>query len=131
MVLSDGIKEQTVQIVSGTESLAGIMNIEPEILDFGKESSEASFTISNTGKGELSWSIEEINESSLSATPTEGKITAGSSQTVNVLLDRDNMPEELNATLTISGGKTQKTIQITGQKDNSSSLVVGQGLYAY
>lgn len=131
LVLSDGIKEQTVQIVSGTESLAGIMNIEPEILDFGKESSEASFTISNTGKGELSWSIEEINESSLSATPTEGKITAGSSQTVNVLLDRDNMPEELNATLTISDGKTQKTIQITGQKDNSSSLVVGQGLYAY
>lgn len=41
------------------------------------------------------------------------------------------MPEELNATLTISDGKTQKTIQITGQKDNSSSLVVGQGLYAY
>lgn len=74
LVLSDGIKEQTVQIVSGTESLAGIMNIEPEILDFGKESSEASFTISNTGKGELSWSIEEINESSLSATPTEGKL---------------------------------------------------------
>lgn len=131
LVLSDGIKEQTVQIVSGTESLTGIMNIEPEILDFGKESSEASFTISNTGKGELNWSIEDINESSLSATPTEGKIAAGSSQTVNVLLDRDSMPEELNATLTISDGKTQKTIQITGQKDNSSSLVVGQGLYAY
>lgn len=37
LVLSDGIKEQTVQIVSGTESLAGIMNIEPEILDFGKK----------------------------------------------------------------------------------------------
>lgn len=131
LVVSDGIKEQTVQIVSGTESLTGIMNIEPEILDFGKESSEASFTISNTGKGELNWSIEDINESSLSATPTEGKIAAGSSQTVNVLLDRDSMPEELNATLTISDGKTQKTIQITGQKDNSSSLVVGQGLYAY
>lgn len=131
LVLSDGIKEQTVQIVSGTESLTGIMNIEPEILDFGKESSAASFTISNTGKGELNWSIEDINESSLSATPTEGKIVAGSSQTVNVLLDRDSMPEELNATLTISDGKTQKTIQITGQKDNSSSLVVGQGLYAY
>ena len=131
LVVSDGIKEQTVQIVSGTESLTGIMNIEPEILDFGKESSEASFTISNTGKGELNWSIEDINESSLSATPTEGKIAAGSSQTVNVLLDRDSMPEELNATLTISDGKTQKTIQITGQKGNSSSLVVGQGLYAY
>lgn len=131
LVVSDGIKEQTVQIVSGTESLTGIMNIEPEILDFGKESSEASFSISNTGKGELNWSIEDINESSLSATPTEGKIAAGSNQTVNVLLDRDSMPEELNATLTISDGKTQKTIQITGQKDNSSSLVVGQGLYAY
>lgn len=120
-----------ISVTCAPKNAQSYMSVEPEILDFGKESSEASFTISNTGKGELSWSIEDINESSLSATPTEGKIAAGSNQTVNVLLDRDSMPEELNATLTISDGKTQKTIQITGQKDNSSSLVVGQGLYAY
>ena len=131
LVLSDGIKEQAIQVVSGSESQTGIMNIEPEILDFGKDINEASFTISNTGKGELSWNIEEIKENSLTVTPTEGKITAGSSQTVNVQLDRDKMPEELNATLNVSDGKTHKTIQITGQKDNSPSLVVGQGLYAY
>lgn len=131
LVLSDGIKEQAIQVVSGSESQTGIINIEPEILDFGKDINEASFTISNTGKGELSWNIEEIKENSLTVTPTEGKITAGSSQTVNVQLDRDKMPEELNATLNVSDGKTHKTIQITGQKDNSPSLVVGQGLYAY
>lgn len=131
LVLSDGIKEQAIQVVSGSESQTGIMNIEPDILDFGKDINEASFTISNTGKGELSWNVEEIKENSLTVTPTEGKITAGSSQTVNVQLDRDKMPEELNATLTVSDGKTHKTIQITGQKDNSPSLVVGQGLYAY
>lgn len=131
LVLSDGIKEQAIQVVSGSESQTGIMNIEPEILDFGKDINEASFTISNTGKGELNWNIEEIKENSLTVTPTEGKITAGSSQTVNVQLDRDKMPEELNATLNVSDGKTHKTIQITGQKDNSPSLVVGQGLYAY
>lgn len=131
LVLSDGIKEQAIQVVSGSESQTGIMNIEPDILDFGKDINEASFTISNTGKGELSWNVEEIKENSLTVTPTEGKITAGSSQTVNVQLDRDKMPEELNATLTVSDGKTHKTIQITGQKNNSPSLVVGQGLYAY
>lgn len=131
LVLSDGIKEQAIQVVSGSESQTGIMNIEPDILDFGKDINEASFTISNTGKGELSWNVEEIKENSLTVTPTEGKITAGSSQTVNVQLDRDKMPEELNATLTVSDGKTHKTIQITGQKSNSPSLVVGQGLYAY
>lgn len=131
LVLSDGIKEQAIQIVSGSESQTGIMNIEPEILDFGKDINEASFTISNTGKGELNWNMEAINENSLSVTPTEGKIAAGSSQTVNVQLDRDKMPEELNTTLTISDGKTQKIIQVIGQKDNSSSLVVSQGLYAY
>lgn len=131
LVLSDGIKEQAIQVVSGSESQTGIMNIEPDILDFGKDINEASFTISNTGKGELSWNVEEMKENSLTVTPTEGKITAGSSQTVNVQLDRDKMPEELNATLTVSDGKTHKTIQITGQKNNSPSLVVGQGLYAY
>lgn len=131
LVLSDGIKEQVVQIVSGTESQTGIMNIEQEILDFGKETDEASFTISNIGKGELNWHINGINEDCLSAVPAEGKIVAGSSQVVNVVLDRNKMPEELNTTLTISDGKAQKTIQVTGQKDNSSSLVVSQGLYAY
>lgn len=131
LVLSDGIKEQVVQIVSGTESQTGIMNIEQEILDFGKETDEASFTISNIGKGELNWHINGINEDCLSAVPAEGKIVAGSSQVVNVVLDRNKMPEELNTTLTISDGKAQKTIQVIGQKDNSSSLVVSQGLYAY
>lgn len=131
LVLSDGIKEQVVQIVSGTESQTGIMNIEQEILDFGKETDEASFTISNIGKGELNWHINGINEDCLSAVPAEGKIVAGSTQVVNVVLDRNKMPEELNTTLTISDGKAQKTIQVTGQKDNSSSLVVSQGLYAY
>lgn len=130
LVLSDGIKEQTVQIVSGTESQAGLMKIEPESLDFGKDLDEVSFTISNIGKSELSWNVGEIKESCLSVTPMEGKLAAGESQTVKVVLDRSNMEEEINTVLTISDENTQKNISITAQKD-SSSLVVGQGLYAY
>lgn len=130
LVLSDGIKEQTVQIVSGTESQAGLMKIEPESLDFGKDLDEVSFTISNIGKSELNWNAGEIKESCLSVTPMEGKLAAGESQTVKVVLDRSNMEEEINTVLTISDENTQKNISITAQKD-SSSLVIGQGLYAY
>lgn len=130
LVLSDGIKEQTVQIVSGTESQAGLMKIEPESLDFGKDLDEVSFTISNIGKSELSWNAGEIKENCLSVTPMEGKLAAGESQTVKVVLDRSNMEEEINTVLTISDENTQKNISITAQKD-SSGLVVGQGLYAY
>lgn len=130
LVLSDGIKEQTVQIVSGTESQAGLMKIEPESLDFGKDLDEVSFTISNIGKSELNWNAGEIKESCLSVTPMEGKLAAGESQTVKVVLARSNMEEEINTMLTISDENTQKNISITAQKD-SSSLVVGQGLYAY
>lgn len=130
LVLSDGIKEQTVQIVSGTESQAGLMKIEPESLDFGKDLDEVSFTISNIGKSELNWNAGEIKESCLSVTPMEGKLAAGESQTVKVVLDRSNIEEEINTVLTISDENTQKNISITAQKD-SSSLVVGQGLYAY
>lgn len=128
LVLSDGIKEQTVQIVSGTESQAGIMKIEPELLDFGKDLDEVSFTISNIGKSELNWNAGEIKESCLSVTPMEGKIAAGESQTVKVVLDRNNMEEELNTVLTISDENTKKNISITAQ---SHSLVVTQGLYTY
>lgn len=130
LVLFDGIKEQAIQVVSGTESKVGIMKIEPELLDFGKELDEVSFTISNIGKSELNWNAGEIKESCLSMTPMEGKLAAGESQTVKVVLDRSNMKEELNTVLTISDENTQKNISITAQKD-SSSLVVGQGLYAY
>lgn len=128
LVLSDGIKEQTVQIVSGTESQAGLMKIEPESLDFGKDSDEVSFTISNIGKTELNWNAGEIKESCLSVTPTEGKLAAGESQTVKVVLDRNNMKEELNTVLTISDKNTQKNISITAQP---YTLVVTQGLYTY
>lgn len=128
LVLSDGIKEQTVQIVSGTESQAGLMKIEPESLDFGKDSDEVSFTISNIGKTELNWNAGEIKESCLSVTPMEGKLAAGESQTVKVVLDRNNMKEELNTVLTISDKNTQKNISITAQP---YTLVVTQGLYTY
>lgn len=130
LVLFDGIKEQAIQVVSGTESKVGIMKIEPESLDFGKDLDEVSFTISNIGKSELNWNADEIKESCLSVTPMEGKLAVGESQTVKVVLDRSNMKEELNTVLTISDENTQKNISITAQKD-SSSLVVGQGLYAY
>mgnify|MGYP000466520348 FL=1 len=128
LVLSDGIKEQTVQIVSGTESQAGLMKIEPESLDFGKDLDEVSFTISNIGKSELNWNAGEIKESCLSVTPMEGKLAAGESQTVKVVLDRNNMKEELNTVLTISDKNTQKNISITAQP---YTLVVTQGLYTY
>lgn len=128
LVLSDGIKEQTVQIVSGTESQAGLMKIEPESLDFGKDLDEVSFTINNIGKTELNWNAGEIKESCLSVTPMEGKLAAGESQTVKVVLDRNNMKEELNTVLTISDKNTQKNISITAQP---YTLVVTQGLYTY
>lgn len=130
LVLSDGIKEQTVQIVSGTESQTGIMKIEPESLDFRKDLDEVSFTISNIGKSELNWNADEIKENCLSVTPMEGKLAEGESQTVKVTLNRDNMEEALNTVLTISDGNIKKDISITGQKD-SSSLFVTQGLYTY
>lgn len=130
LVLSDGIKEQTVQIVSGTESQTGIMKIEPESVDFGKDLDEVSFIISNIGKSELNWNADEIKESCLSVIPMEGKLAAGESQTVKIILDRNNMEEALNTVLTISDENIKKNISITAKK-NSSSLVVTQGLYTY
>lgn len=128
LVLFDGIKEQAIQVVSGTESKVGIMKIEPELLDFGKDLDEVSFIISNIGKSELNWNADEIKESCLSVTPMKGKLAVGESQTVKVILDRNNMKEELNTVLTISDENTQKNISITAQP---YTLVVTQGLYTY
>ena len=128
LVFFESIKDQAIQMVTKTESKVKIIKIKPESHDFRKDLDEVSFTISNIGKSELSWNAGEIKESCLSVTPMEGKLAVGESQTVKVVLDRNNMKEELSTVLTISDENTQKNISITAQP---YTLVVTQGLYTY
>lgn len=129
LVVSDGAKEELVTIKAEKQRVE--MFIETKNLDFGKTELELPLIIQNKGNVELTWTISGISASCISVNETTGKVEAGTNATVMVKLDRDKMPDQLNATFKISGGNSEETIIVTAEKDQMSGLVVSQGLYPY
>lgn len=129
LVVSDGAKEEIVTIKAEKQRVE--MFIETKNLDFGKTELELPLIIQNKGNVELTWTISGISASCISVNETTGKVEAGTNATVMVKLDRDKMPDQLNATFKISGGNSEETIIVTAEKDQMSGLVVSQGLYPY
>lgn len=129
LVVSDGAKEEIVTIKAEKQRVE--MFIETKNLDFGKTELELPLIIQNKGNMELTWTISGISASCISVNETTGKVEAGTNATVMVKLDRDKMPDQLNATFKISGGNSEETIIVTAEKDQMSGLVVSQGLYPY
>lgn len=129
LVVSDGAKEETVTIKAEKQRVE--MFIETKNLDFGKTEQELPLIIQNKGNVELAWTISDISENCISVNQTTGKIEAGTNATVMVKLNRDQMPDKLNATFNISGANMEETITVLAEKDQLAGLVVGQGLYPY
>lgn len=129
LVVSDGAKEEIVTIKAEKQRVE--MFIETKNLNFGKTELELPLIIQNKGNVELTWTISDISASCISVNETTGKVEAGTNATVMVKLDRDKMPDQLNATFKISGGNSEETIIVTAEKDQMSGLVVSQGLYPY
>ena len=129
LVVSYGAKEEIVTIKAEKQRVE--MFIETKNLNFGKTELELPLIIQNKGNVELTWTISDISASCISVNETTGKVEAGTNATVMVKLDRDKMPDQLNATFKISGGNSEETIIVTAEKDQMSGLVVSQGLYPY
>ncbi|MFZ5519182.1 MAG: malectin domain-containing carbohydrate-binding protein, partial [Candidatus Zhuqueibacterota bacterium] len=67
--------------------------VEPTTLDFGGAATIMTFTVKNSGGGELDWTAaENPNETWIkSVTPASGSLGAGASQTVTVTVDRSGL----------------------------------------
>ncbi|MCK5738445.1 FG-GAP repeat protein, partial [bacterium] len=101
----EGDYESLIQFVSngGTKNVPVYMRvvggpaltIEPKIVDFGLEEVSKSFTIANSGGGELDWSLVELHpESWLILTgATSGSLDMEQSATINVNVSRSGMSD--------------------------------------
>lgn len=121
------------------------MVIEPTVLNFGKDLTQKTFTIRNTGTSVLNWSLSGLNTPALSLSATQGAVSAGGSTVVVATLDRGQLSGELATTLIISDGIQEQTITISangmvqGDEENNENddnsqqggVVVPNGLYAY
>ena len=112
----------TVYIMVGTAS--PVLNVIPTFLDFGQSTNILPLEIKNIGKGELSWSIVK-DLPWLSVNPALGNTPAEQTATVNVMVDRALITENLqtgtflinsnggNATVNISVSKAGPVLNVT------------------
>lgn len=129
-IISDGIKEQTITVKSS--KAVAEMVISPSALDFGEESTERTFTISNTGTAELVWNITVPDGTGVNVSETSGVTAPQSSKQITVTLDRAMMTEDLHTSLEISDGSRKETVTVTAIKGSEiAGTVVTQGLYTY
>lgn len=78
-------KTQSIQM--SLRALAAILSVSETKLEFGSASATLSFTISNTGKGNLEWDISE-NADWLTCSPASGIVLPSKSTTVVVAVNR-------------------------------------------
>lgn len=120
------------------------MTISPTELNFGSNLTEQTFTIRNTGRAALNWTVSGLTSPALTLSATQGMVSGGGSSTVIVTLDRSKVQGALTTTMIISDGIKEELITITANTsggntdpdnpdnpDNPQDIVVSSGLYAY
>ncbi len=115
-VISDGIKEQTITVKAIKVEDKPEMKVEPTLLDFGYESSELPLTISNNGTAELKYTVSGLSTNYITVSSTEGTVSAGGNQVLQVKLNRETMPETVNTTFIISDGTKQESVTVKATK---------------
>lgn len=129
-VISDGIKQEGIT-VKATKAVAKLA-VSPLSLDFGDEATEKTFTISNIGTAELTWSITVPEGMGLKVSDTNGVTDPSGSKQITVTLDRSVMPETVNTAIELSDGSRKEKVAVTAIKGSDiAGTVVTQGLYTY
>ena len=129
-IISDGTTQESIT-VKATKPVAK-MEISPLSLDFGEETTEKVFTISNTGTAELTWNITVPTGTGLTVSETSGVTKPAETKQITVTLDRSIMPETLNTTIEVSDGVNKEKISVNAIKGSAiAGTVVTQGLYTY
>lgn len=129
-IISDGTTQESITI-KATKPVAK-MEISPLSLDFGEETTEKVFTISNTGTAELTWNITVPTGTGLTVSETSGVTKPAETKQITVTLDRSIMPETLNTTIEVSDGNKKENISVSAIKGSAiAGTVVTQGLYTY
>ena len=129
-IISDGTNQESIT-VKATKPVAK-MEVSPLSLDFGEETTEKVFTISNTGTAELTWNITVPTGTGLTVSETSGVTKPAETKQITVTLDRSIMPETLNTTIEVSDGVNKEKISVNAIKGSAiAGTVVTQGLYTY
>ncbi len=112
---------KTVSLVSGQDAnvpltikrLKAVISVAPLKLEFGNSTATLSVTVSNTGRGNLEWSVSE-NADWLNCSPTDGSVLPQQSATVVVSVNRDGLEKgNYNENLIVSSNVGNATVSVS------------------
>ncbi|MFZ5519183.1 MAG: BACON domain-containing protein, partial [Candidatus Zhuqueibacterota bacterium] len=116
--ISDAAKISAIEVLSasGTSS-EPVLSVTPTTLDFGAATTNMTFTVKNSGGGELDWTAAENPAETwiTSVTPASGSLGAGASQTVTMTVDRSGLSEgDYSGIIAVNsnGGAANVTVQM-------------------
>ncbi len=90
-----------------------ITSVDPTSLHFSPSDNSLTFTISNTGDGEMTWSIAD-DKPWLTVNPANGTTMANETVQITVTVDRNDVPAgEHTGTITITSNGGNKTVAVT------------------
>lgn len=118
------------------------MSIDPTELSFGTNVNEKTFTIRNTGKNALNWSVSNLQSDAISLSADKGTVAGGGSSVITVTLDRTKFSDTLTTSFIVTDGIKDQVVTVTANTSNSSgsgndnpgttgSFVVKNGILAY
>ena len=110
----------TLHITAQKDYVNGDIEVTPEGINFGFDLTTAKLTIRNAGTGALQWAINDAPEyitfGDGQSTAT-GTLETGANTTLDLVLDRNTMPGELDANMTVVNLHNENdthTVHLTG-----------------
>lgn len=120
---SIGTKRITVQLVKENPN-APQLTVTPTLLEFGSTNSELALQISNTGTGELSWSVTPT-EGWISTSSNSGSIGSSQSSQISINVSRSGLqPGNYTGALQFSSNGTNTTVTVTMRVSEEPLLTV-------
>lgn len=113
VVVTAGASSTADVMLASEQAIQGIQ-LSTNTLNFGKQYSELTLTISNIGTaGSIDWSITGITKAWLNVTPASGRIDMGGSAVVKVMVDRDAITQDETTFITFVAGGNSQTIMVS------------------
>lgn len=110
----------TLHITAQKDYVNGDIEVTPEGINFGFDLTTAKLTIRNAGTGALQWAINDAPEYITfgdGQSTASGTLETGANTTLDLVLDRNSMPEELDANMTVVNLHNENdthTVHLTG-----------------
>ena len=113
VVVTAGASSTADVMLASEQAIPGIQ-LSTNTLNFGKQYSELTLTISNIGTaGSIDWSITGITKAWLNVTPASGRIDMGGSAVVKVMVDRDAITQDETTFITFVARGNSQTIMVS------------------